>query len=102
MSGLSFYNREIETLEREPLRKWQGERLRSLMKELATNPFYQAKARAGGVELERIARPADLAALPFTTKAELVEDQAARPPFGSLPTYSLSNYRYFHQTSGTT
>ena len=32
----------------------------------------------------------------------MVEDQAARPPFGSLPTYSLSNYRYFHQTSGTT
>ena len=102
MSGTSFYNREIETMRRERLREWQGERLRSLLAELAANEFYQAKARAAGITLERIERIEDLASLPFTTKAELVEDQAARPPFGRLLTYPLSNYRYFHQTSGTT
>jgi Coenzyme F390 synthetase len=102
MSDIQFYNRELETLERERLRQWQSERLRLLMMELATNEFYQAKARAAGFELERLERVEDLDALPFTTKAELVEEQTAQPPFGRLLTYPLSSYRYFHQTSGTT
>ena len=102
MSDIQFYNRELETLARERLREWQSERLRLLMMELATNEFYQAKARAAGFELERLERIEDLDALPFTTKAELVEEQTAYPPFGKLLTYPLSSYRYFHQTSGTT
>lgn len=102
MSDIQFYNRELETLERERLREWQSERLRLLMMELATNEFYQAKARDAGLDLERIERVEDLDALPFTTKAELVAEQAAHPPFGRLLTYPLSSYRYFHQTSGTT
>ncbi|HKQ08467.1 MAG TPA: AMP-binding protein [Blastocatellia bacterium] len=102
MNGSQFYNRELETMRRERLRQWQSERLRLLMAELATNEFYQAKARAAGVELARIEQPEDLDALPFTTKAELVEEQTARPPFGRLLTYPLTRYRYLHQTSGTT
>jgi phenylacetate-CoA ligase len=102
MNETQYYNREFETLDRERLREWQSERLRLLVMELPTNEFYQAKARAAGLALAGIASVEDLAALPFTTKAELVEAQATRPPFGNLPTYPLSSYRYFHQTSGTT
>src|SRR4051794_9217330 len=102
MNGSQFYNRELETCGRDGLRQWQSERLRLLMAELATNEFYQAKARAAGVELARIEHAEDLDALPFTTKAELVEEQTARPPFGRLLTYPLARYRYLHQTSGTT
>src|SRR3954454_9404868 len=102
MSDIQFYNRELETLERERLRQWQSERLRLLMMEIATNEFYQAKASAAGLELERLERVEDLDALPFTTKAELVEEQTAPPPFGRLLTYPLARYRYLHQTSGTT
>ena len=40
--------------------------------------------------------------MPFTTKAELVADQAAHPPFGSNLTYPLERYTRFCQTSGTT
>src|SRR5439155_1686685 len=40
--------------------------------------------------------------LPFTTKAELSEDAAAHPPFGSNLTYPLDRYVRIHQTSGTT
>src|SRR4029077_12774768 len=40
--------------------------------------------------------------LPFTTKAELVANQEAAPPFGSDLTYPLNRYVRFHQTSGTT
>ena len=44
----------------------------------------------------------DFARLPFTRKSELVEDQAAPPPFGSNLTYPLDRYVRIHQTSGTT
>jgi phenylacetate-CoA ligase len=39
--------------------------------------------------------------LPFTRKSELVEDQAAHPPFGTNLTYALDRYVRVHQTSGT-
>jgi len=99
---MHFTRQQLETLDRHTLGELQDERLRLLMGELATNEFYQAKARAAGIELARIENQEALRALPFTTKAELVEEQAAQPPFGRLLTYPLTNYRYFHQTSGTT
>jgi phenylacetate-CoA ligase len=99
---MNFYNHQLETLDRNDLRKLQDERLRFLLSELATNEFYQTKARRAGARLEGIQCAKDLLALPFTTKAELVEDQQSHPPFGHLLTYPLSSYRYFHQTSGTT
>ncbi|HKG21761.1 MAG TPA: AMP-binding protein, partial [Blastocatellia bacterium] len=93
---------EVETLDRDALRGLQEERLTALVKEIASNRFYSAKLRGSGLELDGIRRIGDLRALPFTTKSELVEQQAADPPFGNLLTYPLSRYRYFHQTSGTT
>src|SRR6266850_476870 len=57
------------------------------------NPFYRTK-------LPKAAR--DLRELPFTTKAELSEDQAAHPPFGTNLTYPIERYVRLHQTSGTT
>ena len=57
------------------------------------NPFYRAK-------LPKTAR--ELTELPFTTKAELSEDQAAHPPFGTNLTYPIERYVRLHQTSGTT
>ena len=41
-------------------------------------------------------------ALPFTTKAELVADQATTPPLGTVASFPLEEYVTFHQTSGTT
>ena len=43
----------------------------------------------------------DWAKLPFTTKDELLENQAAHPPYGELLTYPLERYTRLHQTSGT-
>ena len=43
----------------------------------------------------------DFARLPLTTKAELVADQSAHPPFGTDLTYPLERYVRVHQTSGT-
>lgn len=97
-----YYDRAVETQSRDALRRLQSQRLRSLVSQLGTNQFYQEKSRAAGVDLARIAAVADLRALPFTTKQELVDEQTQHPPYGRQLTYSLSRYRYFHQTSGTT
>jgi phenylacetate-CoA ligase len=43
----------------------------------------------------------DSAALPLTTKAELVADQEKSPPYGTLLTYEPERYTRLHQTSGT-
>lgn len=66
---------------------------------LPTNAFHARKL--SGVRAEDIRTPADFAKLPFTTKAELVADQAANPPYGSNLTFPLERYSRFHQTSGT-
>ncbi|MGA9770707.1 MAG: AMP-binding protein [Blastocatellia bacterium] len=99
---MNFYDHQLETLDKNDLLKLQNERLRALINELAANEFYNAKAHRAGIRLDDIRRVEDLTALPFTTKAELVEEQQSHPPFGRLLTYPLSDYRYFHQTSGTT
>lgn len=102
MSEIDFYDKRIEMLERDQLRELQDERLRSLMKELDANRFYQDKFRSAGIDSKQIRRAEDLRALPFTTKSELVNQQLDRPPYGDLLTYPISRYCYFHQTSGTT
>lgn len=76
--------------------------LRSLVAELIpANRFYTQKLQAAGVGFD-IASLADYAArFPFTTKAELVADQLASPPYGTNLTYPLNRYPRCHQTSGT-
>ena len=39
--------------------------------------------------------------IPFTTKQQLVDDQANNPPFGTNLTFPIENYTRIHQTSGT-
>jgi len=65
------------------------------------NGFYSQKLEAAGIT-EAIESIAEFQRrMPFTTKDELVADQAAHPPFGSNLTYSLANYSRFWQTTGT-
>jgi phenylacetate-CoA ligase len=61
---------------------------------LKTNAFWRSRLTdvRGWDDFER---------LPLTTKAELLADQAARPPFGTNLTYPLDRYIRLHQTSGS-
>jgi len=43
----------------------------------------------------------DFERLPFTTKAELVADQAATPPYGTNLSFGLDQFVRLHQTSGS-
>jgi phenylacetate-CoA ligase len=66
------------------------------------NEFVKRTWRAAGVRSARDLRSwDDVARLPFTTKSDLVADQAERPPFGSNLTYPLERYVRVHETSGT-
>jgi len=88
---------------RRSLREAQDQRLHAMLQELdGANPFYTAKLRAAGLRGERCTRADFHATFPFTTKAELVEDQRRHPPFGSNLTYPLARYTRYSQTSGTT
>jgi len=78
------------------------EELRSLVQAvLATNPFYSAKLRAAGIDRPPASLDEFRARFPFTTKAELIDDQKQHPPFGSNLTFPVEEYSRFHQTSGT-
>jgi phenylacetate-CoA ligase len=94
---------EVTNRNREAIAAEQLEQLRSLVTELfPANKFYSSKLNAAGITFD-IASLADFSTrFPFTTKAELVEDQLAHPPFGTNLTYPLERYTRFHQTSGTT
>ena len=61
-----------------------------LLRGLAGNAFQRTRIANGW------------AGVPFTTKAELVADFAAHPPYGSNLTFPRARYTHFCQTSGTT
>ncbi len=91
----------LQTASREAIATYQLNRLRvGLGRVLAGNGFYQRKL--AGFDPRELRNLDDLRRLPFTTKAELVADQAQNPPYGTNLTYPLRDYVRLHQTSGTT
>jgi phenylacetate-CoA ligase len=74
-------------------------KLRELLGAIAGNRFQSSRLAVVG----DITSIEDFTArVPFTTKADLVADHAAHPPFGSNLTFSKERYTRFCQTSGTT
>lgn len=66
------------------------------------NQFYGRKMQAAGLD-SRFESLADFChRMPLTTKAELVADQQANPPYGSNLSFDRQAYTRFHQTSGST
>jgi phenylacetate-CoA ligase len=84
------------------LEQVQVERLSRLLDEiLPANRFFAVKFRQAGLTRRDIAGLADLPRIPLTTKAELLAEQEAHPPYGTGLTYPLTRYTRLHQTSGT-
>src|SRR4030095_7690681 len=93
----------FERASRADMARWQTARLREQVAHaFAHSPFYRRKLKAAGVKPERVRRLADLAALPFTTKDELKENQAAHPPWGDVLAVPLAEVLRVHLTSATT
>jgi phenylacetate-CoA ligase len=79
----------------ESVRAEQLKRLRKGLPEvLRGNRFYRER-------LHSVRSWDDFERLPFTSKEDLVADQAATPPFGTNLTYGLDHYVRLHQTSGS-
>jgi phenylacetate-CoA ligase len=77
------------------IRASQLKRLRDRLPELLrSNRFYRER-------LHDVRSWDDFERLPLLTKDELVADQMANPPFGTVLTYPLERYTRLHQTSGT-
>jgi phenylacetate-CoA ligase len=90
------------SLSRPELDRLQAEGLAALLTEtLPSHRFYAEKFAEAGLSPSRLSFPRDLAALPFTTKADLVAAQEMKPPHGDLITYPFDRYVRMHQTSGT-
>lgn len=94
---------EIERRSRAAMTRWQSARLREQVRHAAAHsPFYRRKLKAAGVKPGLIRTVADLGRLPFTTKDELKENQAAKPPWGDLLAVPLAEVLRVHLTSATT
>ena len=91
------------TVNTSAVKEAQATKLDDLLRQaLDGNPFYQRKYRAAGLSPNDRPGLAKLETLPYTTKAELVQDQTDHPPFGSNLTHPLVRYTRVHHTSGTT
>ncbi|MCH1866554.1 phenylacetate--CoA ligase PaaK [Nocardioides sp. CFH 31398] len=101
MEDLSPRPDELDPIERastDELRALQTERLRWSVRHAYDNvPHYRAAFEAAGAHPDDVREPADLARLPFTTKADLRENY----PFGmfAVPREQVAR---IHASSGTT
>jgi phenylacetate-CoA ligase len=93
-----IYDEKYETMDRGDLRQLQLERLQSVLLRAERNvAFYRRAFGERGVRTDRIASLADLAELPFTTKADLRESY----PYGMFAV-PLRDIVRIQTTSGTT
>jgi len=89
----------LERAPRAAMRRLQITRLRKqLAHARAHSPFYRRKLRGA----PRLKTLDDVRRLPFTTKDELRENQAATPPWGDLLAVPFEDVLRIHMTSATT
>src|SRR5262252_10597267 len=92
----------IERRSRAAMMRWQSLRVREQVRHAAAHsPFYRRKFKEAGVK-PTVRGVHDLARLPFTTKDELKENQASRPPWGDVLAVPLADVLRVHLTSATT
>lgn len=94
----NYYQKDIETMPVEDIKKLQSEKLVKQVKHVYENvPYYRAKMEEKGVTPDDIKGIEDLYKLPFLSKADLRDAY----PYGLLAK-PLSECVRIHSTSGTT
>src|SRR5439155_1685154 len=92
-----------ERASRGEMRRLQARLLRAEVRHAyAHSPFYRRKLKAAGVTPDAVRTLDDLCTLPFTTKDELKENQAANPPWGDVLAVPFADVLRVHMTSATT
>ena len=93
-----MYNKEIETLPLDKLRKLQNERLTALVKRVYTKvPFYKKQFDEAGLKTSDIKGVEDLHKIPFTKKTDLRDNY----PFDMFAV-PMKDVVRIHASSGTT
>ena len=95
---------DYERADRALLSARQGQALGLLIQSIhGRSHFYTRKLDSVGIDTALPIRvPNELDQLPLTTKAELVADQEATPPWGSVLSEPIDRYVRYNHTSGTT
>ena len=95
---MEIWNRHFESMDRDGIRKVQGERLRETVERVYFNvPFYRNRMQEAGLGPESVHNIDDIRKLPFTTKQDLRDNY----PFG-LFAVPMSEIVRIHASSGTT
>ncbi len=103
MADSPYWNAEIETMALADVRSMQAEKLRGHLSDLVgRSPFYERKLADAGFDPGKLRSVEDLAAAPFTEKAELRESQIEAPPLGLHAGVELEDVIRVHSSSGTT
>lgn len=92
----------VPPLSRDAIEATQLAHLRKLLAALSTNRFYAPQLKAAKLNGTIDSLDAFTRAMPFTTKAQLAQDQCDHPPYGSNLTFDLERYTRYNQTSATT
>jgi len=89
----------LERASRADMRRLQIRRLREQLAHARVHsPFYRRKLES----VPRVTTLEDLRRLPFTTKDELKDNQAAKPPWGDVLAVPFEDVLRIHMTSATT
>ncbi len=95
---MAYHIPQEELLDRQGLAQLQRRKLTAMFEVvLASNPFFRKKYG----KLSPTDAVARFCELPFTTRAELQDDQTTYPPYGSNLSYPIDAYCRLHQTSGS-
>src|SRR5438105_11690020 len=93
----------LERAPRADMARLQTRRLREQVTHAGRrSPFYRRKLRAARIDPAKIRSLDDLRRLPFTTKDELKDNQAAHPPWGDVLAVPFADVLRVHLTSATT
>ena len=105
MAGIDnspYWNPKTETLPKHDLWALQAEKLRRLVQRAwDESPFHRRLYERAGVHPQQIRTLDDIRRLPFMTREEWMECQAAQPMFGDMITRPREEAIRYHLTSGT-
>ncbi|MDL2291540.1 phenylacetate--CoA ligase [Bacteroides sp. OttesenSCG-928-F21] len=93
----AYWEKEIETMEREKLQELQLERFRKTIERASHSPYYKQLFEEHGITADSVQTLSDIRKLPFTTKAQMRETY----PFG-LVAGDMKDAVRLHSSSGTT
>ena len=75
---MEYWQKDIETMNREDLKKLQFERLRKTIEAAGNSPFYSKVFKENGITADSIQSLDDLEKIPFTTKDEPSQQLSVR------------------------